>query len=85
MVVKPYEKFAHMSNPFENGVILYGSQTLILIFRLFLRFENGVILYGSQTNFLNAQLAVSFENGVILYGSQTQGMQYTLDGSLRMV
>ena len=34
---------------FENGVILYGSQTGLSNVKDIASFENGVILYGSQT------------------------------------
>ena len=56
---------------FENGVILYGSQTIPLFNGFGQRFENGVILYGSQTCRVNYVQGSKFENGVILYGSQT--------------
>ena len=57
---------------FENGVILYGSQTDRINAVVKSVFENGVILYGSQTTGNCTIPWGLFENGVILYGSQTK-------------
>ena len=56
---------------FENDVILYGSQTMYMLFPALYRFENDVILYGSQTMGFGRKAIGRFENDVILYGSQT--------------
>ena len=71
MVVKLSQCTVTTTIQFENGVVLYGSQTKIIKQCNFTVFENGVVLYGSQTYSFTPPLQIMFENGVVLYGSQT--------------
>ncbi len=51
MVVKLIIKNISKRPQFENGVVLYGSQTGEAAKVYVIEFENGVVLYGSQTKY----------------------------------
>ena len=71
MVVKLPKNYDILTDEFEYGVILNGSQTVILCEPAPIVFEYGVILNGSQTATVWMSATVWFEYGVILNGSQT--------------
>ncbi len=74
-----------MNLRFESGVVLYGSQTVVLLLLLCFRFESGVVLYGSQTRRKKQLPYQRFESGVVLYGSQTPVSLRNLGTCLRVV
>ena len=72
MVVKLPKNYDILTDEFEYGVILNGSQTVILCEPAPIVFEYGVILNGSQTETPEKEVYDEFEYGVILNGSQTR-------------
>ncbi len=50
---------------------MYGTQTVISLFKNSTVFENDVKMYGTQTGRASAYTCLMFENDVKMYGTQT--------------
>ena len=64
---------------------MYGTQTPVILRRVFCRFENDVKMYGTQTFRLRDCSEDEFENDVKMYGTQTRSEMTEPSPSLRMM
>ena len=64
---------------------MYGTQTPVILRRVFCRFENDVKMYGTQTFRLRDCSEDEFENDVKMYGTQTHISFVSIKVSLRMM